>query len=117
MSWMTGFASRGAHGAAFLRPLFAASLAATLLLAALPAHAERPTADCCDPQAPRECDTCRRPGDELWLVDVRDIGCLDDGAAREKRFGYWRYDAQANRWRSAKADEFFGGKGAELPTC
>jgi hypothetical protein len=56
--------------------------------------------------APARCVSVPRPGDEIWIVSSRGLGCQ----APEKaalRMQYWRYEA--GRWAVSSRDEFLSG--------
>ena len=88
----------------------------SLALAARPSLADVSTDDdCCSP-APSACAICRRPQDQVWLLDARNLGCLDDASARDVKLGYERYDLATDGWQRRRPADFFSGPGAKLPT-
>lgn len=70
-----------------------------------------------DPQHTASCATCLRGGDELWLIDDRHSDCFEAGANPAVSLGFQRYDMASDQWKAATADDFFGGPGANRPTC
>ena len=63
------------------------------------------------------CDACERQGDEIWLIDDRHSGCLEEGADVAASLRFKRYNQGGDDWQDAKADDFFNGPGADRPTC
>src|SRR5262249_11051357 len=58
------------------------------------------------------CAKCDRPDDEVWLLDDRHSGCLDEAGDVLAALQFQRYDMATHQWRSATAAEFFDGPGA-----
>jgi len=99
---------------------FAALLIAISLLLSVVAIARADDADANATAATLHtapCKTCQRPDDEVWVIDDRHAGCLEQGEDAGAALRFERFDIASDTWHAAKATDFFDGAGAALPAC
>jgi len=63
------------------------------------------------------CATCQRNDDEVWLIDDRNSGCVNDASNLADGLRFQRYDLANDQWQAATAADFFGGPAAQRPAC